>query len=113
MPSEPSVDKSLEELSSWGQADPNGLAAYTFALQTEVRRLRDAAAQNSSNSSRPPSTDQPEKPKPKSLRKKSGRKSGGQPGHPGRTLEFCQNPQHIQVHPLLECECGEDLSKEP
>jgi len=54
MPSEPSVDKSLEELSSWGQADPNGLAAYTFALQTEVRRLRDSAAQNSRNSSRPP-----------------------------------------------------------
>ena len=54
MPTEISVDKSLEELSNWGQTDPSGLAAYTFALQTEVRRLRDSAAQNSSNSSRPP-----------------------------------------------------------
>jgi transposase len=112
MPSEPSVDKSLEELSSWGQADPNGLAAYTFALQAEVRRLRDSAAQNSSNSSRPPSTDRPEKPQPKSLRKKSGRKPGGQPGHPGRTLQYSGAPEHTELHPLLECECGEDLSHE-
>src|SRR5512136_2064732 len=104
-----SVDKSLEELFCWGQSDPRGLAEYTFQLQAEVRRLRDSAAQNSSNSSRPPSTDRPEQPKPKSLRKKSGRKPGGQPGHPGRTLELSDTPQHIQIHPLLECACGEDL----
>src|SRR5664280_3261137 len=113
MCAENSVVKSRAQLWECGQAHLDELVDYTLELQQEVGRLRDAAAQNSSNSSRPPSTDQPEKPKPKSLRKKSGRKSGGQPGHPGRTLEFCQNPQHIQVHPLLECECGEDLSKEP
>ena len=113
MPTKTSVDKSLEELSSWGQTDPSGLAAYTFGLQAKVRRLLDSAAQNSSNSSRPPSTDKPEKPQPKSLRKKSGRKPGGQPGHPGRTLQFSDTPKHIEIHPLLECECGEDLSKEP
>jgi transposase len=89
------------------------LVDYTFQLQAEVRRLRDAAAQNSRNSSRPPSTDRPEQPKPKSLRKKSGRKPGGQPGHPGRTLQFSDTPQHLQIHPLLECECGEDLAQEP
>jgi transposase len=108
-----SVDKSLEELRSWGQTDPSGLALYAFELQAEVRRLRDGAAQNSSNSSRPPSTDRPETPKTKSLRKASGRKPGGQPGHPGRTLPFSENPQHTQIHPLLECECGEDLSRQP
>lgn len=113
MDADNSVDKSLEDLWNWGQADPRGLVNYTFELQAEVRRLRDAAAQNSSNSSRPPSTDRPEQPKPKSLRKKSGRKSGGQPGHAGRTLQLSDTPQHIQIHPLLECECGEDLSKEP
>ena len=113
MPAAISVDKSLEELSNWGQTDPSGLAAYTFALQTEVRRLRDSAAQNSTNSSRPPSTDKPEKPQPKSLRQKSGRKPGGQPGHPGRTLQFSDTPKHTQIHPLLECECGEDLSQQP
>jgi transposase len=113
MPTKTSVDKSLEELSSWGQTDPSALAAYTFALQAEVRRLRDSAAQNSSNSSRPPSTDRPEQPHPKSLRKPSGLKPGGQPGHPGRTLQFSGTPKHTEIHPLLECECGEDLSQQP
>jgi transposase len=108
-----SVDKSLEELWNWGQTDQRGLVHYTFELQAEVRRLRDAAAQNSGNSSRPPSTDRAERPKPKSLREKSGRKPGAQPGHAGRTLEWSDTPKHIQVHPLLECECGEDLSREP
>jgi transposase len=113
MPVGTSVDKSLEELRRWGQVDPNGLADYTFKLQAEVGRLRDAAAQNSTNSSRPPSSDRPESPKPKSLRTKSGRKTGGQPGHPGRTLDFKPNPEHTQIHPLLECTCGEDLSRQP
>jgi transposase len=108
-----SVDKSWQELWNWQQADPPGLVDYAFALQAEVRRLRDAAAQNSRNSSRPPSTDGPERPKPKSLRKKSGRKSGGQLGHPGHTLQSSDTPKHIQIHPLLDCECGEDLSGEP
>jgi transposase len=107
-----SVAKSREELWHWCQTDPRGLVDFTFELQAEVRRLRDTTAQNSRNSSRPPSTDRPEKPKPKSLRQKSGRKSGGQPGHSGRTLQFSDTPQHLQIHPLLECECGEDLSRE-
>jgi hypothetical protein len=113
MPPDNSVNKSWEELWNWGQTDPRGLVDYTCALQAEVRRLRDAAAQNSRNSSRPPATDRPEQPKPKSLRKKSGRQPGGQPGHPGRTLQFSPTPQHLQIHPLLECACGEDLSKQP
>lgn len=108
-----SANKSREELWQWHQTDPRGLVDYTFELQGEVRRLRDRAAQNSHNSSRPPSSDRPEQPKPKSLRKKSGRKPGAQPGHPGRTLAFSDQPQHTKVHPLLECHCGEDLSKEP
>lgn len=108
-----SVDKSRQELWHWSQTDPRRLVDYTFELQAEVRRLRDSAAQTSHNSSRPPSTDRPEQPKPKSLRKKSGRKSGGQPGHPGRTLPFSDTPQHIQIHLLGECECGQDLSQEP
>src|ERR1051325_1600889 len=92
MPVGSSVDKSLAELRNWGQTDPYGLADYSFALQAEVRRLRDAAAQNSTNSSRPPSSDRSESPKPKSLRKASGRKPGGQPGHPGRTLQWAPDP---------------------
>jgi transposase len=110
MRAETSAPKSREELLAWGKANLAGLVDYALALQAEVGPLRDARAQNSSNSSRPPSTDR-ERPQPKSLRKKSGRKSGGQSGHPGRTLPFCDQPQHTEIHPLLECPCGQDLSE--
>jgi transposase len=113
MPVGTSVDKSLAELRSWGQTDPSGLADYTFELQAQVRGLRDKAAQNSTNSSRPPSSDRTESPKPKSLRRASGRKPGGQPGHRGSTLEWASDPENTEVHPLLECACGEDLSRQP
>jgi transposase len=96
-----------------GRADLAGLVDYTLELQADNVRLRDAAAQSSRNSSRPPSTDRPETPQPKSLRKKSGRPSGGQPGHPGRTLQLIKNPQYTQIHFLRRCRCGKDLSREP
>jgi transposase len=47
------------------------------------------------------------------LRQKSGRKPGGQPGHAGRTLQFTDAPLHTEIHPLGQCECGEDLSRQP
>jgi transposase len=108
-----SIDKDRTGLMQLGRADLAALVAYTLDLQAENRRLRDAAAQNSRNSSRAPSTDRSEKPHPKSLRKKSGRASGGQPGHPGHTLQPSEQPDQLQVHPLRACECGEDLSREP
>src|SRR5438876_1083626 len=97
------VVKSRQELQALGQADLDGLVDYTLELQAELGRLQDAASQNSHNSSRPPSTDRAEQPKPKSLRQKTSRSTGGQPGHPGRTLQCSQTPQHIKIHPLLEC----------
>ncbi len=112
MPVGASADKSLAELQSWGQTDPSGLAGYAFQLQAEVRRWHEAAAQNSSNTSRPPSTDR-EKSRPQSLRGRSGRKSGGQPGHPGKTLEQKAQPDQTIPHPLEQCSCGADLSRQP
>lgn len=115
--------KSFKELLAWAKRDLPGLLRWVFGLQAELQRLKDLLAQNSQNSSRPPSSDrQPHArrpkdkdpaPKPKSLRGQSGRKPGGQRGHPGRTLEFCAQPKEIQVHPLQECACGEDLSRQP
>ena len=65
MPAAISADKSRQELQRWQQTNPDGLVDYTLALQAELCQLRDAVAQNSRNSSRPPSTDRSEKPEPK------------------------------------------------
>lgn len=70
--------------------------------------------QNSSNSSRPPSTDtfKPKRNKNYSLRNKSGRKPGGQPGHQGSTLLFCEEPpDQVIEHVVQSCvACGRDLT---
>ena len=50
-----SAPKTEEELLAWGHADLPGLVDYTLGLQAELAALRDAHAQNSTNSSRPPS----------------------------------------------------------
>ncbi len=52
-------------------------------LQAEVEKLRERVNKNSQNSSKPPSSDPPQKrtyPKPEP----SGRKKGAQPGHSGK-----------------------------
>jgi transposase len=85
-------------------------------LEQEVQDLKGRLAQNSSNSHRPPSSDNPDKPRPKSLRQSSSRKPGGQPGHPGQTLQQVKEPDHVAVHPLEICpQCrgravGEELA---
>ena len=52
------------------------------------------------------------KPCPKSQRKKSGLKSGGQPGHPGRTLRQVDNPDKIETLTLARCpDTGTELTQ--
>jgi len=66
-------------------------------LDTKIKALEARLAKNSSNSSKPPSTDIKKSGKrPKkttSSKKKSGKKPGGQPGHKGSTLliPLCQH----------------------
>ncbi len=69
--------------------------------------LREKNNKNSSNSSKPPSSDGYSKPAPRSLRKKSGKKPGGQKGHKGHGLEKVQADEtEVKKHYPSQCmEC--------
>jgi transposase/uncharacterized coiled-coil protein SlyX len=79
------------------------------SLTARVNDLEDQLAKNSTNSSKPPSSDLP-KPEPKSSREKSAKRPGGQKGHPGSTLSVVEEPDHVLVHSPQQCEgCGKRL----
>lgn len=93
-------------------AENQVLRQQLAVLEARVKELEARSAQNSRNSSKPPSSDGLQKPRPKSRRKRSGRKSGGQSGHKGETLAQVDPPDHIRVHELSECDyCGESLQE--
>src|SRR4030042_6650172 len=77
-------------------------------LQAEINALK----KDSSNSSKPPSSDINNIPKKnQSLRQKSDRKSGGQNGHKGITRGQSDHPDKIvSLKPLKCAHCGKDLS---
>jgi len=77
-------------------------------LKKRIKALEDRLSQNSSNSSRPPSSDWPTK--KRSLRKKTGRSPGGQKGHKGHNLKMVEIPDTIIVHDVSACSgCGRSL----
>jgi transposase len=82
------------------------------ALTARVAELEARLNKDSHNSSKPPSSDGLAK-KParsRSLRKRSGKKSGGQPGHPGVTLQLVDDPTDCQVWMATVCgACGTSL----
>ena len=80
-------------------------------LQEEVKTLRRQLGLDSSNSSKPPSSDGLRKtPVVKSLREKTNRPSGGQKGHKGFHLKQVNKPDVIVKHALDECpKCTESL----
>ena len=79
------------------------------ALKQENAELRRRLGLDSSNSSKPPSSDglnkkpRAEKPRSKSLRGKTGKKSGGQKGHKGSTLRQSETPDKTEHHQVCAC----------
>src|SRR5216683_1512781 len=100
-----SVPAEVEELIA-------SLKRQIAALQAEVADLRRQLGQDSSNSSKPPSSDGLKK-KPRiagSLRGRSGKASGGQKGHRGGTLRQVADPDHVVRHESRACcHCGSPL----
>ncbi len=83
------------------------------SLEEQVEHLRGQLRKDSSNSSKPPSSDGFKK-KTKSLRRKSGKKSGAQPAHPGHTLDWSSQVDWIHQHRVSCCSgCGLKLDSEP
>lgn len=92
------------------------LKALIVSLQAEIQRLRAEneelkarLSQTSANSHKPPASQGYQK-KPvikPALPKVPGKKPGGQPGHPGKTLEMLPAPDTIQRHQATHCQqCG-------
>lgn len=97
------------------QVEQNGvLRLRVEELEGVVVALRAALGRDSSNSSRPPSSDSPFVKKPaakRSTRTRSGKKPGKQPGAPGSTLELVEDPDDLVVHEPVACRgCGADLA---
>lgn len=86
-------------------------------LEGKIKELEKRLNEDSHNSHRPPSSDNPyKKPekKTKSTRKKSGKQPGGQKGHKGHYLQRTDNPDHtVRVKPTGTCECGRDIEAAP
>ena len=80
------------------------LRAENAQLQARVRELEARLGQNSTNSSRPPSSDPPARP-PRPLAPPTGRRRGGQPGHPPHQRALVPPEQVDTVVPHRPTHC--------
>lgn len=89
------------------------IATQSAQIALQLARIAELEARlhmNSSNSSKPPSSDGLNKRRVNS-REKGGKPSGGQVGHEGKTLEKVEKPDTIVDNKLPEtCECGQCLT---
>jgi len=101
----------LPRITTWVSAVPWERTCLSAARTgRRVKALEDQLNKNSSNSSKPPSTDGFFK--PKSQCQKSDKPVGGQKGHPGHTLQMADNPDHTIIHRVSRCnKCGRSLEE--
>jgi transposase len=90
---------------------PESIRVYIRYLEARIHELETRLSKNSSNSSKPPSSDGLKR-KPKSLRSKTGKKPGGQQGHVGKGLTQMENPDVVVTHAPTNCnDCGSNLDR--
>ena len=98
----------LEQLATL-RLENAALRAENAILEARIRELEARLAQDSSNSSRPPSSDPPQAP-PRPKGPPTGRKRGGQPGHHGACralLPVEQVDEVVLVAPEVCRHCGQ------
>jgi len=105
-PSEPSREELIALVAA--------LRAQNASLKARIAELERRLELNSSNSSKPPSSDGLKKPvRVKSLRERSGKRPGGQKGHKGETLRQIADPNEVVHHYPTACSsCGVGLDPE-
>ena len=98
-------------------ADAKRQVADAEKQVADLERQLAARQKNSTNSSKPPSSDGlAGNSRPRGRRKKSKRKPGGQKGHPGHHRPLAPPAQVQEVRPVLpvECKhCGQSLPQQP
>ncbi len=109
---EPSKPVTIEELMAViaaQQAQIEALMAENVALKARIVELERRLGLNSTNSSKPSSSDGLKKPERRihSMREASGKKSGAQEGHQGKNLRQVTNPDKVVDHYPERCRrCG-------
>jgi len=98
------IEALLSEITAL-RGENEALRRENAALRAEVSELRRRLDLDSSNSSKPPSSDGlKKKPRiPGSLRGRSGQTSGGQAGHKGDTLRQVEKPDRVVRHGAEAC----------
>jgi len=97
-------------ISPYAQSIIDGLMARLDALEAENRELKKRLGLNSENSGKPPSSDGLKK-RTVSLREPGTRSAGGQAGHDGRTMRWCEKPDKTVRHEQGKCpHCRHRLS---
>lgn len=95
------------------RAENERLCAENAVLTARLAELERRFGLNSRNSGKPPSSDGLKKPpRVSSLREPTGKKTGGQTGHPGKTLRRTETPDTtINHYPTACAACGEPLTE--
>ena len=107
---------SQTELDSMSHAEKNALILKLFdyleELDVRLNKLEEKIIKDSSNSSKPPSSDGLRKGAAQP-RESSGKNSGGQKGHQGMTRRMVENPDVIKMlYPVDLFRCGADLKEQ-
>jgi transposase len=93
----------------------DALLVQVGELTAQVQALVLRLGKDSANSSKPPSSDGPQRrPRGGSSRKVSGRRPGKQPGQAGKALRLVEDPtQRIGIPAPVACGCGASLAEVP